>query len=164
MTEEVKNNLSDAVKAEIDKWLKKFPEDQPQSAVLYALRMVQEDNGGWLTKEIMQAVAEYLDMPEIAVYEVATFYNMYDLEPVGRHKINVCTSISCYLCGSDKILQYLQSKLKIKIGETTDDKKFTLKKAECLAACAGAPAMQIDKDYYENLTEEKIDQILEKFK
>lgn len=157
---EAKFILSDKVTAEIDQWLTKFPADQKQSAVLYALRMTQEENGGWLSEPMLHAVAEYLAMPPIAVYEVATFYNMYDLEPVGRHKINVCSSISCMLCGSEKIMSYLQKKLNVKTGETTVDGKFTLKKAECLAACRNAPAMQIDKTYYENLTEEKVDQIL----
>lgn len=152
--------LSDAVKAEIDQWLTKFPSDQKQSAVLYALRMTQEENGGWLTAPMLQAVAAYLEMPEVAVYEVATFYNMYSLEPVGQHKINVCSSISCMLCGSEKIFAYLQKKLNVKNGETTADGKFTLKAVECLAACRNAPAMQIDKTYHENLTEAKIDQIL----
>lgn len=160
MNEETKYILIDAIKKEIDQWLTKFPADQKQSAVLYALRITQENNQGWLTEAMMDAVAEYLEMPKIAVYEVATFYNMYDLQPVGRHKINVCTSISCMLCGSEKIMGYLQHKLNIKAGETTEDGKFTLKKAECLAACCGAPMMQIDKTYYENLTEEKVDQIL----
>lgn len=158
MTE--KTQLSDTVKNEIDKWLTKFPEDQRQSACMYALRMAQEENGGWLTEGLMKAVAEYLGMPEIAVFEVATFYNMYDLKPVGKHKINVCNSISCNLCGSEKVLDYLQKKLNVKPGETTADNKFTLKVVECLAACRNAPAMQVDKDYYENLTEDKIDQIL----
>lgn len=157
---EVEFILSDKITAEIDQWLTKFPADQKQSAVLYALRIIQEENAGWLTDAMLKAVADYLEMPAIDVYEVASFYNMYDLEPVGRHKINVCNSISCMLCGSEKIVSYLQKKLNVKNGETTTDGKFTFKTTECLAACCNAPVMQIDKTYYENLTEEKIDQIL----
>jgi NADH-quinone oxidoreductase subunit E len=109
----------------------------------------------------MDAVAAYLGMPKIAVYEVATFYNLFDLKPVGKYKIAVCASISCMLCGSDETLDYLQKKLGIKIGQTTRDGKFTLKKVECLASCGTAPMMQIGNDYYENLSPKKIDSILE---
>ena len=101
-----------------------------------------------------------LGMPKIAVYEVATFYSMYELKPIGKHKVSVCTNISCMLCGCDEIVKHLQSKLKIKLGETTPDGRFTLKSVECLAACAGAPMMQIGRDYYENLTPQKVDDIL----
>ena len=109
----------------------------------------------------MDAVAEYLNMPPIAVYEVATFYSMYELEPVGRHKICVCTNISCMLCGSDNIVGRLTEKLGIKLGETTPDGRFTLKEVECLGACVDAPMFQIGDTYYGNLTAEKIDKILE---
>ncbi len=162
MTEEKKFILSDAIKAEVDRWLTKFPADQKQSGVLYALRIIQEENGGWLTEAMMNAVADYLGMPAVSVYEVATFYNMYNLQPVGCHQINVCSSISCMLCGSETVLDYLQNKLNIKSGETTADGRFSLKAVECLAACRNAPAMQIDKTYHENLTEAKIDKILAK--
>lgn len=151
--------LSAAVRAGIDRWVAKYPSDQKQSAVMAALRLVQEEQGS-LDTELMDAVAEYLDMEPISVYEVATFYSMYDLKPVGRHKIMVCTNISCMLCGSAEIMDYLEKKLAVKRGETTADGKFTLKEVECLAACAGAPMFQIDKTYYENLTPEKIDAIL----
>ena len=127
-----------------------------------ALRIVQDQNGGWLTNELMDAVAEYLHMPTISVYEVATFYSMYDLEPVGRHKICVCTNISCMLNDSDGIVAHLQKKLGIKTGETTADKRFTLKEVECLGACAGAPMLQIGRTYYEHLTPAKVDEILSK--
>ena len=108
----------------------------------------------------MDAVAEYLDMRPIAVYEVATFYSMYELQPVGKHKICICTNISCMLCGSDKIVDYISNKLGIKFGETTIDGRFTLKEVECLGACVNAPMLQIGDTYYENLTEEKVDQVL----
>jgi NADH-quinone oxidoreductase subunit E len=154
--------LTPESRAEIDRWIAKYPPDQRQAAVMGALNIVQRQNGGWLTTEFMDAVAEYLAMPAIAVYEVATFYTMYDLKPVGRHKIYVCTNISCMLCGSGVIVEHLEKKLGIKLGETTADAKFTVKEAECLAACGGAPMFMLDDDYYENLTPERVDQILAK--
>lgn len=153
--------IDEASRREIDKWVAKYPDDRKQSAVLEALKIVQEQNGGYLTTALMDAVAEYLDMEPISVYEVATFYTMYEHEPVGRHKISVCTNISCMLCGSGDVVDYLQRKLGIKMGETTPDGKFTLREVECLAACGGAPMFMIDKTYYENLTREKIDAILD---
>jgi NADH-quinone oxidoreductase subunit E len=108
----------------------------------------------------MDAVAEYLQLAPIAVYEVATFYSMYERSKVGKHKINVCTNISCQLCGSDKVMQHLQQRLGIKAGETTEDGLVTLREVECLAACGGAPMMQLDKTYHENLTIEGIDKLL----
>lgn len=153
--------ITDQSRAEIDRWIKKYPEDQKPSAVMAALRIVQDQNNGYLTNELMDAVAEYLEMPPIAVYEVATFYSMYELEPVGRHKICVCTNISCMLCGSDNIVQHLTDKLSIKLGETTPDGRFTLKEVECLGACVEAPMFQIGDTYYGNLNAEKIDKILE---
>lgn len=146
----------------IDHWVAKYPPDQKQSAVMGALSVVQEANGGWLTTGLMDAVAEYLEMPPIAVYEVATFYSMYELKPVGRHKLCVCTNVSCMLCGSEDVVAHLEKKLGIKLGETTADKKFTLKEVECLGACGGAPMMQIGREYHENLTPEKLDEILAK--
>jgi len=152
--------LSPAITKEIDKVLAKFPADQRQSAVISALMIVQKNNNGWLTTELMDLVAAYIGMPKIAVYEVASFYTLFDLQPVGRHKIYVCTNISCMLRDSDAIVAHLRSKLNIDFNQTTKDRKFTLKSAECLAACGGAPMMQIDDTYYENLTLEKVDQIL----
>ncbi len=153
--------LSVAAIAEIDIYLAKYPADQRQSAVMGALHAVQDDNNGSLTTELMDAIADYIDMPRIAVYEVATFYSMYELKPVGKHKISVCTNISCLLCGSDTIVDHLKSKLDVKFGQTTEDGRFTLKEVECLGACGGAPMFQIGRDYYENLTPEKVDKILE---
>ena len=152
--------ISEASRADIDRWIAKYPAEQRQSAVMAALRIVQDQNGGWLTNDLMDAVAEYLNMPPIAVYEVATFYSMYELKPIGRHKICVCTNISCLLCGSDDVVGHLTKKLGIKLGETTPDGKFTLKEVECLGACCGAPMMQIGNTYYEHLTAAKIDEIL----
>ena len=152
--------LSASARAEIDRWIAKYPPDRKQSAVMAALSITQEQNGGWLSSDLIEAVAEYLDMAPVAVHEVATFYSMYDLKPVGRHKICVCTNISCQLRGSDKIIGHLQATLGIKIGETTPGGKFTLKEVECLAACGGAPMMMIGRTYHENLTPEKVDRIL----
>lgn len=154
--------ISAESRAEIDREITKYPPEQKQSAVMAALRIVQNQNGGWLTEELMNAVADYLDMPQIAVYEVATFYSMYEHKPVGRHKVCVCNSISCLLNGSEKIIDHLESKLGVKKGEVTTDGKFSIKEVECLGACVGAPAVMIGADYYENLTPEKIDQLLEK--
>jgi len=161
LSSQITTILSDAAIAEIDKYIAKYPAEQKQSAVMGALHAVQDDCNGSLTTELMDAVADYLEMPAIAVYEVATFYSMYELKPVGKHKISVCTNISCLLCGSDEIVNHLNSKLGVKFGQTTEDGQFTLKEVECLGACGGAPMFQIGKTYYENLTTEKVDQILD---
>lgn len=154
--------LSAHARAEIDHWLTRYPADQKQSAVLAALREVQHENGGYLTTGLMDAVAEYLEMPPIAVYEVATFYSMFELKPVGRHNISVCTNISCMLRGGDAILAHIEKKLGIRLGESTADGKFFLKREEeCLAACCGAPMMQVDHVYYEHLTPEQVDRVLD---
>ncbi len=159
--EDKENLFSPEIRAEIDKWVAKYPAEWKQSAVMAALRIVQDDNGGYLTQELMDKVADYLDMPPIAVYEVATFYSMYELEKVGKHKICVCTNVSCMICGSENIVEHLEKRLGIKLGETTEDGKFTLKEVECLGACGGAPMFQIGKQYYENLTPELVDSILD---
>ncbi|HJX19262.1 MAG TPA: NADH-quinone oxidoreductase subunit NuoE [Acidiferrobacterales bacterium] len=149
----------DQVKREVAK----YPPEHKASAVMATLRIAQEEHG-WLSVPLMDYVAELLGMRPIQVYEVATFYSMYDLMPVGRHKISICTNISCMLCGSDAIVKHLEQRLGIKLGETTPDGKITLKEVECLAACSGAPMFQIGKTYYENLTPEKVDRILEGLK
>jgi NADH-quinone oxidoreductase subunit E len=161
MAEETNTTLSAEVCADIDHWLTKYPADRKQSAVMPALSVVQDANGGWLTTPLMDAIAEYLEIPKVAVYEVATFYSMYELKPVGQHKICVCTNITCMLCGSDDVVTHLEQKLGIKLGETTVDNKFTLKEVECLGACKDAPMFQIGRTFYENLTSSKIDKILE---
>lgn len=153
--------LSDASRAEIDVWIAKYPAEQKQSAVMAALRIAQDQNGGWLTQGLIDAVAAYLEMNPIAAYEVASFYSMYELTPVGKHKICVCTNISCMLRGSDEVVAHLQTRLGIKLGETSADGRFTLKEVECLGACVNAPMFQIASQYHENLTPEKIDAILD---
>lgn len=145
----------------IEAWIVKYPPERKRSALLPALSIVQEENGGWLSNELMDAVAEYLELPRIAVYEVATFYSMYELEPVGRHMVSVCNNISCMLCGADDIIGHIERRYDVKVGRTTPDGRFTLKREEeCLAACCGAPMMAVDGHYHENLTLEKVDAIL----
>jgi len=154
--------LSDHVRDEIDCWRDRFPAERQRSAVISALHAVQHENQGFLTPELMKAVAEYLDLPAIQVFEVAAFYSMFETKPVSRHSISVCTNISCLLCGGEKILGYVEEKLGIKVGESTADGKFYLKaEEECLAACTGAPMMMVDHKYHENLTPAKIDEILD---
>jgi NADH-quinone oxidoreductase subunit E len=156
--------LSPESLAKIDRELTKYPEDRRQSAVMSALRIAQEERG-WLSKETIAEVADYLRIPAIAALEVATFYNMYDLEPVGKHKITVCTNISCLLRDAEAIVEHLENKLGVACGETTADGKFTLREGECMGACGGAPLLHINNtDMHEFLTKEKIDQILEGLK
>lgn len=164
MTDATRNAvlLSADTRATIDAWLTKFPQDQKQSAVLSALEAVQHQNGGWVTRELMDAVADYLGMPRVLVYEVGSFYSMIELEPVGRNMVAVCTNLSCMLCGSETIVEHVENKLGIKLGETTSDGRITLKlEEECLAACAGGPMMTVNGHYYEKLTPEKVDEILD---
>lgn len=154
--------LSAHAREEIDHWVARFPEGRQRSALISALRIVQHENNGFLTPPLMDAVADYLDLPPIQVYEVASFYSMFETRPVGRHSISVCTNLSCSLCGSDEIVQHIEKKLGIKTGESTADGKFFLKREEeCLAACVGAPMMMVDHHYYENLTPERVDEILD---
>ena len=161
MNQNVDPLISAESRAEIDKWVAKYPPEQKQSAVMAALRIVQDANGGHLTTELMDAVADYLEMPRVSAYEVATFYSMYELSPVGRHKICVCTNISCMLCGSDEVVDHLKKRLGIGFGDITPDGKFSLKEVECLGACVGAPMLQIGTHYHENLTPESSDKILD---
>jgi NADH-quinone oxidoreductase subunit E len=157
--------LSAHVRAEIDHWVAKFPEGRQRSAVIAALHAAQHENGGFLTPELMTAVAEYLQLPPIQVFEVASFYSMFETKPVGRHSISVCTNISCMLRGGDDILAHVEKRLGIKAGESTPDGKFYLKvEEECLAACCGAPMMMIDHVYHENLTPKAVDEVLEAVK
>ncbi|MDP6673462.1 MAG: NAD(P)H-dependent oxidoreductase subunit E [Gammaproteobacteria bacterium] len=154
--------LSDHTREEIDNWRAKFPEGRQRSAVIAALHATQHQNNGWLSRELMEAVGEYLDIPAIQVFEVAAFYSMFETEPCGRHSISVCTNISCMLRGGEVLLEHLETRLGIKVGESTTDGKFHLKKEEeCLAACTGAPMMMVDHEYFENLTPAAIDKILD---
>jgi len=157
--------LSDHVRAEIDRWVDKFPPDRKRSAVISALHAVQHENNGFLTTALMDAVAQYLGLPPIDVYQVATFYSMFETKPVGRHHVSVCTNISCMLRGAEEVVALIEKKLGIKLGESTPDGRIYLKREEeCLAACTGAPMMMVDHVYHENLTAERIDQILDALK
>ena len=154
--------LSDATRAHIDHWLTKFPPDRKRSAVLQGLHAAQEQNGGWLNDELIAAVAKYLDLPPVWAYEVATFYSMFDLQPVGRHKVAICTNISCWLNGAEDIVRHCERKLGIAHGQSTADGRVFLKvEEECLAACAGAPMMVVDGHYHEKLTPAKVDALLD---
>ena len=154
--------LSPEAIAKIDYELTKYPADQRQAAVMSALRIVQTERG-WLSKESISEVAQYLRMPEIAAMEVASFYNMYDLESVGKYKISICTNISCMLRDSDVIVNHLQNKLGVGFNEVTPDGKFCLKEGECMGACGGAPLLIVNNHtMHEFLTPAKVDVILEK--
>jgi NADH-quinone oxidoreductase subunit E len=146
----------------INNVVKKFPSDKKRSAVIESLLILQHHNNGYVTKNIIKSLSDYLLISEIDIYEVATFYTMINTDPVGRNVISVCNNVSCMLRGSDEILSYIEDKLKIKVGESTKDNKFYLKdEIECLAACNGGPMMQVNHKNYENLTLEKVDKILE---
>jgi NADH-quinone oxidoreductase subunit E len=154
--------LSDHSREEIDHWVAKFPEGRKRSAVISALHAVQHENNGYLTTDLMDAVAAYLELPNILVYEVASFYSMFETKPVGRHHISVCTNISCMLRGSQEVVDYVEKKLGIKTGESTPDGRIYLKREEeCLAACTGGPMMMVDHVFHENLTPPVIDKILD---
>ena len=157
-----KPGLSAHLRAGIDRWVAKYPPEGKRSAVLAALREAQHENQGFLTPALMDAIAAYLELPKIWVYEAASFYSMLETEPVGRHSISVCTNISCMLNGADAIVEHIETKLATKTGETTADNRIFLKpEEECLAACCGAPMMMVDHVYHENLTPEKVDEILD---
>jgi len=156
--------LSSETRSTIDHWRAKFPDgiEGRRSAVIQALVTAQDQNGGYLTTELMDAVADYLELPPVWVYEIGTFYSMLETEPVGRNTISICTNISCMLCGADDVVDYVQNKLGIKLGETTPDGRIFLKREEeCVAACVRAPMMIVNGHYHENLSEERIDEILD---
>ncbi len=147
---------------EIEEWMTRFPDNQKQSAVLAALSIAQHQNQGWLSTELMDAVAAKLHMPPIAVYEVASFYSMFETTPVGRNCVAICTNISCMLMGSDTIVNHVENKYGIKLGDSTEDGRIYLKvEEECLAACSGGPMMQVNHVYHTNLTPESVDEILD---
>jgi NADH-quinone oxidoreductase subunit E len=157
--------LSQHLRDEIDLWVAKFPPDRKRSAVISALRAAQHENNGYLTTPIMDAIGAYLGLPPIQVYEVATFYSMFETHPVGRHHLSVCTNISCMLRGAEDIRAHVEKKLGIKTGESTPDGRIYLKREEeCLAACTGAPMLMVDHVFHENLTPAKVDQILDQLK
>lgn len=149
----------------IDKIKEKFPISEKKSAIIESLLLLQHENKGHLTKDMMQALSKYLSVEEIDIYEIATFYTMFNTKPVGKNVIAVCNNVSCMLRGSDRILSHIEKKLNIKVGESTSDNKFFLKdEVECLAACNGAPMMQINHKNYENISIEQVDKIIENLK
>ncbi len=156
--------LSEAALAKIDRELAKFPREQKQSAVMAALAIAQDEHG-WISKDVVEAVAEYLGMPPIAVYEVATFYTMYNTAPVGRHKITVCTNLPCALSGGNQAASHLKRTLGIGFNETTADGEFTLKEGECMGACGDAPVLLVNNKRMESLmSDEKLDALISELK
>ena len=154
--------LTEETRKTIDHWVAKFPEDKKRSALIQSLIAAQEQNGGWITRELTEAVAEYLDLPPIWAHEVVSFYSMFFTEPVGRHKVNICTNISCWLNGADDIVAHAEQKLGVKLGETSEDGRITLvREEECLAGCCGAPMAVVDGHYHEKLDLQKLDAILD---
>lgn len=154
--------LSDATRATIDAWAAKFPADRRRSAVIQGLLAAQKQNGGWLSDELIAAVAKYLGIPAVWAYEVATFYSMLETVSVGRNNVAICTNISCWLNGAEDLVRYCEKKLGIRHGQSTPDGRVYLKmEEECLAACSGAPMMVVNGHYHENLTPEKVDRILD---
>ena len=157
--------LSDATRAHIDHWLAKFPPDKKRSAVLQGLHAAQEQNGGWLSDEIIAGVARYLGLPPVWAYEVATFYSMFETEKVGRHNVAFCTNISCWLNGAQDLVAHAEKKLGCKLGESTADGRIYLKREEeCVAACCGAPVVVINGHYHEKLDAAKVDELLDGLK
>ncbi|MDE2252592.1 MAG: NAD(P)H-dependent oxidoreductase subunit E [Gammaproteobacteria bacterium] len=157
--------LSGHTRAEIDQWIARFPPGRQRSAVIAALRAAQEQNQGYLTPPLMDAVAAYLQLPPIQVYEVASFYSMFETHPCGRHHVSVCTNISCMLRGGEALLAHVERRLGIRVGESTPDGRIFLKQEEeCLAACTGAPMMMVDHVYHEHLSNDAVDRILDELK
>lgn len=157
--------LSAATREHIEHWLTKFPPDRKRSALIQALFAAQEQNQGFLTDELIVAVARYLDLPEVWAYEVASFYSMLETRPVGRNNVAICTNVSCWLRGADGLVRHCEKKLGIKLGESTADGRVYLKEEqECIAACAQAPAMTVNGHYHERLTIDAIDEILDGLK
>lgn len=156
--------LTDAMKTEIDKEVAKFPEGEQRSAILAAIRIVQEQGKNWISEDELKAVADYLDVPQVYVFEAATFYTMCKQEPVGQYHINICTNVSCMLSGCDKIAQKFKERLQIDYDEVTEDGQFSLEEVECLGSCSTAPVCHIGKAYYENLTPERVDEIIDELK
>ncbi len=144
--------------------LARYPEDRRASAVLPLLHLAQEQHGGWLPKAALDHVADFLGMPRISVYEVATFYDMFNTEPVGRIQVRVCTTTPCWLCGSDEVVRACKEVLGVEIGESTPDGRFYLREFECLGACANAPVLWVDEDYYEDLDYERTRAVLKALK
>jgi len=157
-----KDLLNADTRTKIDHWVAKFPPEHNRSALIQALLAAQDQNGGWVDRDLIEAVADYMDLPPVWAHEVASFYSMIDREPVGRHKVNICTNISCWLNGAEDLVGHVEQKLGVSLGQTTEDNRITLVvEEECLAACCGAPMMVVDGHYHENLDPQKVDEILD---
>ncbi len=153
--------LSTEAQAEINRIIAQYPEGREKSALIRILHIVEEEAGGWLSPDTMNMVAELLNIKPVEVYEVATFYTMFNLHPVGKYVLEVCRTGPCMLVGSDNIINYIENKLNIKVGQTTTDGMFTLKTAECLGACGYGPMLQIGEQYHEHLNPAKVDELIE---
>ena len=154
--------LTDKTCKTIDHWVAKFPADKKRSALIQSLIAAQDQNGGWISRELTEAVAEYLELPPVWAHEVVSFYSMFFPEPVGRHKVNICTNISCWLNGAEDMVEHAEKKLGVKLGGTTEDGRITLvREEECLAGCCGAPMAVVDGHYHEKLDFKKLEAILD---
>lgn len=161
MNDSIKPKFSEERLLQVQSIIAQYPEGKQKSAILRVLHMAQEDFGNWLSAETMDYVAELLKIKPIEVYEVATFYSMYNLKPVGKYMLEFCQTGPCMVSGSDEIIEYTCNKLGVKVGETTSDGMFTVKAVECLGACGYAPMMQVGEHYHEFLTEERIDKFIQ---
>jgi NADH-quinone oxidoreductase subunit E len=154
--------LTDKTIKTIDQWVAKFPADKKRSALIQSLIAAQDQNGGWISRELTEAVAEYLELPPVWAHEVVSFYSMFFSEPVGRHKVNICTNISCWLNGAEEMVEHAEKKLGVKLGGTTEDGRITLvREEECMAGCCGAPMAVVDGHYHEQLDFKKLEAILD---
>lgn len=160
---ELTDILSTKAIEQINHWLEKYPSDRKRAALIPALTIVQEEHG-YLKQQSMDALADYLEIPKIAVYEVASFYSMFRLNPAGKHVVSLCTNVSCMLAGSDQLKSWFKTELGISPGETSSDGLFSLKEVECLAACGGAPMLEVNKQYHENLNVEKLAHLIKEIK
>ena len=157
--------LSASTRERIDGWVAKFSPDRKRSALIQGLFVTQEQNGGYLTDELIVAVARYLDLPQVWAFEVASFYSMFETSPVGRNNVAICTNISCWLNGAEDLVRHCEKKLGVRLGESSADGRIYLKREEeCLAACCGAPMMVVNGHYHENLDIAKLDKILDELK
>ena len=157
-------SFSESSLALIKKMISRYPEGKQKSALIPVLHIAQAEFDGWLSSEVMDYVASILSIQPVEVYEVASFYSMFNLKPVGKCVIEVCRTSSCWLHGAEDVIRHLENKLNIKVGETTSDGMFTLKSVECLGSCGTAPMMQVGADFYENLSLQKVDQLVDQFR
>ena len=164
MSDSAEIKFNDAALAMVNKIISRYPEGKQKSAVIPILHIAQAEFNGWLSAPVMDYVAFILKIQPVEVYEVASFYSMFNLKPVGKCVIEVCRTSSCWLRGAEDVIRHIENKLSIKVGETTTDGMFSLKGVECLGSCGTAPMLQCGADYYENLTLDKVDSLLDRFK